>query len=240
MSAVNSNPSEREAEALRRAQRAHEPSMEEILASIRNIIADDRENAKASVKPASQRASAAAAGPQIVYSKDASAPLRAEAPAPAEPPLMRRGEAPTPEPQTNSPKVVWSQPPAAEEPVPESFSAPQAEADAASVQAAAKSEIAAKAESAVKPAPADESEPTHEPARPANQPLVSPATDAAVASSFEEFSAVLAARSAEVADGIIRDMLRPMLKTWLDENLPDLVERLVSAEIQRMSSRSLR
>ena len=30
-------------------------------------------------------------------------------------------------------------------------------------------------------------------------------------------------------------MLRPMLKTWLDENLPSLVERLVKAEIQRVA-----
>ena len=43
MSAPNPNPGEREFDALRRAQRAHEPSMEEILASIRAIIADDRE-----------------------------------------------------------------------------------------------------------------------------------------------------------------------------------------------------
>ncbi len=71
MSAVSSNTGDRESEALRRAQRAHEPSMEEILASIRNIIADDRENAKASGKAPGQRAAAQpAAGPQIVYSKD--------------------------------------------------------------------------------------------------------------------------------------------------------------------------
>ena len=43
MSAINSNSDDRDLEAIRRAQRAHEPSMEEILASIRNIIADERE-----------------------------------------------------------------------------------------------------------------------------------------------------------------------------------------------------
>ena len=41
MSPINSNSSERDFDAIHRAQRAHEPSMEEILASIRNIIADD-------------------------------------------------------------------------------------------------------------------------------------------------------------------------------------------------------
>lgn len=46
-----------DAEALARAQRAHEPSMEEILASIRAIIADD----SAPAKP----------GPQLVYANEA-------------------------------------------------------------------------------------------------------------------------------------------------------------------------
>jgi cell pole-organizing protein PopZ len=30
-------------------------------------------------------------------------------------------------------------------------------------------------------------------------------------------------------------MLRPMLKDWLDENLPALVERMVEKEISRIS-----
>ncbi len=53
--------------------------------------------------------------------------------------------------------------------------------------------------------------------------------------SFGVLSANLAARSAELADGLVREMLRPMLKQWLDENLPALVERLVRAEIQRVA-----
>ena len=35
--------------------------------------------------------------------------------------------------------------------------------------------------------------------------------------------------------GMMREMLRPMLKSWLDDNLPSLVERLVRAEIQRVA-----
>ena len=93
MNAPNSTPGERDLDALRRAQRAHEPSMEEILASIRSIIADDREPAAARTAP---KPDAAPSGPQIVYSKDDLAPARAaEPPPPAEPP---------------TPKVVWSQP----------------------------------------------------------------------------------------------------------------------------------
>jgi cell pole-organizing protein PopZ len=33
----------------------------------------------------------------------------------------------------------------------------------------------------------------------------------------------------------MREMLRPMLKNWLDDNLPNLVERLVRGEIQRVA-----
>src|ERR1700720_2563453 len=32
-----------------------------------------------------------------------------------------------------------------------------------------------------------------------------------------------------------REMLGPMLKTWLDDNLPGIVERLFSAEIERVA-----
>ena len=33
----------------------------------------------------------------------------------------------------------------------------------------------------------------------------------------------------------MKEMLRPMLKAWLDDNLPSLVERLVRAEIERVT-----
>jgi cell pole-organizing protein PopZ len=39
-------------------------------------------------------------------------------------------------------------------------------------------------------------------------------------------------------DDIVRELLRPLLQTWLDENLPGIVERLVEAEIARISARS--
>ncbi|MGC2081175.1 MAG: DUF2497 domain-containing protein [Xanthobacteraceae bacterium] len=34
---------------------------------------------------------------------------------------------------------------------------------------------------------------------------------------------------------LVREMLRSMLKSWLDDNLPALVERLVMAEIEGMT-----
>ena len=36
-------------------------------------------------------------------------------------------------------------------------------------------------------------------------------------------------------DDLVTDALRPMLKEWLDESLPALVERLVRAEIERVA-----
>ena len=42
-------------------------------------------------------------------------------------------------------------------------------------------------------------------------------------------------QNARTLEDLVREMLRPMLKTWLDENLPNMVERLVRAEIERVS-----
>lgn len=43
--------------------------------------------------------------------------------------------------------------------------------------------------------------------------------------------------SENTLDGLVREMLRPMLKQWLDENLPPLVERMVAKEIARLTNR---
>jgi cell pole-organizing protein PopZ len=180
MSAINSSSDDRDLEAIRRAQRAHEPSMEEILASIRNIIADEREAAKSAAPP---RAGAPASAPQIVYSKDVSSPQRV-----ASEPSQQRAES-KPASDASTPKVVWRQP-----------------------------------------------QLTDSEASPRNdEPLLSAEANEAVISSFGALSANLALRSAELADGLAREMLRPMLKQWLDESLPTLVERLVRAEIQRVA-----
>ena len=40
-------------------------------------------------------------------------------------------------------------------------------------------------------------------------------------------------------EDIVREELRPMLKAWLDSNLPPLVERLVRAEIERVVGRAV-
>ena len=89
MSAVNSNSGGRDLEAIERAQRAHEPSMEEILASIRDIIGDERNAAKgAAPKPPHP---ALAPMPQIVHSRDAPAP-HGDAPELAQRPRRQRAD----------------------------------------------------------------------------------------------------------------------------------------------------
>src|SRR5688572_11643051 len=45
-------------------------------------------------------------------------------------------------------------------------------------------------------------------------------------------------RSGETSlEGLVRDMLRPMLAEWLERNLPEMVERLVKAEIARIAGK---
>lgn len=45
-------------------------------------------------------------------------------------------------------------------------------------------------------------------------------------------------RSGETSlEGLTRDLLRPMLAEWLDRNLPEIVERLVKAEISRIAGK---
>jgi len=41
----------------------------------------------------------------------------------------------------------------------------------------------------------------------------------------------------DTLDGLVRAMLRPMLKEWLDANLPELVERVVTREVARVIGR---
>ena len=66
-------------------------------------------------------------------------------------------------------------------------------------------------------------------------PLLSSATSAAVDSAFNALAHTVLVQNARTLEDLVREMLRPMLKTWLDDNLPGLVERLVRAEIERVA-----
>jgi len=73
--------------------------------------------------------------------------------------------------------------------------------------------------------------------------LVAPEAAAAAASSVDSLVRTLASRTTQVHAGgptiedLVRDEIRPVLKSWLDANLPPLVERLVRAEIERVVGR---
>ena len=41
-------------------------------------------------------------------------------------------------------------------------------------------------------------------------------------------------------EGMVREMLKPLLREWLDRNLPYLIERLVKKEIDTMINRAER
>ncbi|TPW29854.1 DUF2497 domain-containing protein [Pararhizobium mangrovi] len=65
--------------------------------------------------------------------------------------------------------------------------------------------------------------------------LTSAATGEKVAASFDDLTRMMAAESRRSFDEIAEEMLRPMLREWLDDNLPTLVERLVREEIERVA-----
>ena len=65
--------------------------------------------------------------------------------------------------------------------------------------------------------------------------LVSPAVSERVAQSFGALAQAMDAGPRRSFDEIAGEMLRPMLQEWLDDNLPTLVERLVREEIERVA-----
>ena len=61
------------------------------------------------------------------------------------------------------------------------------------------------------------------------------ATVEQVSRSFSELAAAFDGTERRSLDEMAEEMLRPMLKDWLDDNLPTLVERLVREEIERVA-----
>ncbi|WP_244595477.1 PopZ family protein [Bosea lathyri] len=65
--------------------------------------------------------------------------------------------------------------------------------------------------------------------------LLSDQTSSAVTSAFGQLAHTVLSNNARTLEDLVKDMLKPMLKTWLDDNLPTMVERLVRAEIERVA-----
>jgi uncharacterized protein len=269
--------------------KVQEPSMEEILASIRRIIADDEAKPPAAEKPAA-----------------AAAPAKPEKPAPAapaaKPPVMNEVQPPAsrpapaatanPAPPAVKPAPAAVAPPAPVKPVPAAVAPPQpSPAPPPSAAAASNSQDdidallngldeATSPEEIRQPLPDDEvfdltdemavaapeprqssfqraerqddleftetvaAKPSHR--QPAFEPpplvnsspaqqILSRTTVSAVESAFNTLANTVLSNNARTLEDLVKEMLRPMLKSWLDDNLPGLVERIVKAEIERVS-----
>ena len=70
-------------------------------------------------------------------------------------------------------------------------------------------------------------------------PLVSPQTEAHAETAFRQLSDAILARATgdRSLEDMTREMLKGMLKQWLDANLPAIVEDMVREEIQRVARR---
>jgi uncharacterized protein len=68
-----------------------------------------------------------------------------------------------------------------------------------------------------------------------DRPLLSARTTAAVDTAFSSLTHTVLMQNPRTIEDLVREMLKPMLKAWLDDNLPNIVERLVRAEIERVS-----
>ena len=204
------------------AAKVQEPSMEEILASIRRIIADDDARAKETVTPKPVPA-APVAPPSLV----AVAPI-----APAEPKVEAKSEPerkPEPEPEPDSVDILDLTESMEVQNMGEAFPKLDADNDVAFAAAATAPKVVAPPPTVVE-ARRQFSRETE-----ADRSLLSSSTTAAVDSAFNSLAQTVLVQNAQTLDGLVREMLRPMLKVWLDDNLPSMVERLVRAEIERVS-----
>lgn len=178
-------------------QAAPEPTMEEILASIRRIISEDD-------APAAEGEPEAAAAPEPELEAEP-APVEAAAPAEDELELTDKVEA-APAETVGDIEAYKPEP----EPEPEPAPPPVAAAPT--------------------PAPVAEDE-----------TLVSEPIASAAASAFSNLSAAIAMPAAgRTLEDLVRELLRPLLKAWLDENLPRIVEAKVAEEVERIARARVR
>jgi cell pole-organizing protein PopZ len=211
--------------------KAQEPSMEEILASIRRIIAD--EDTGKTAKP-----------PAPAAPKPWSPPPPAAAPAASEPPppagngqrdidaMLADLNAPPPEPAepAAAPPMgdvlglteanVASTPPPGPAP-----SFPTIDGDPDVVFSGQEPE----------PPPGVPEDAHGQFAQALDSGLISNATVAAVNTAFNTLAHTVLGQNARTLEDLVKEMLRPLLKSWLDDNLPGIVERIVRSEIERVS-----
>jgi cell pole-organizing protein PopZ len=64
---------------------------------------------------------------------------------------------------------------------------------------------------------------------------LSPEKGAAVSGAFGALAHTMLEQNSRTLEDVVTEMLQPMLRSWLDDNLPSLVERMVKEEIERVS-----
>jgi cell pole-organizing protein PopZ len=242
-------------------QATADPSMEEILASIRKIISEDGDNARPAqphlaVVPGSKNAqrprgdeppgvpedthAEAAYHDEPEFSEppysDAEDPgpqdfegqFDAEASDPDAEPVAEFGEADAELSEETEPEAepIWHAPdydePVARDEAPAEAEEPEsdyAERAAPSLDALAAAMAAADRRST----------------GPGDRRLLSPRADEAVQSAFNQLADIILSEQTRALEDLVKDMMQPMLRHWLDDNLPVLVERLVREEIERVS-----
>jgi uncharacterized protein len=178
---------------------AHEPSMEEILASIRQIISEDGESAGTG-KAAPTQIHQTAGQPEPAAESEAYESV-----------VSRFDAEPEPMPTTES------------EPVHHESIRQQSFAQTAR-PAEDYGDTAAYAASA-----------SRRQLAPTESPLLSAEQRAAVSGSFGALAQTILAQNSRSLEDVVSETLQPMLKAWLDDNLPSLVERMVREEIERVS-----
>jgi uncharacterized protein len=265
--------------------KVQEPSMEEILASIRRIIADDEAKppvadtkpavaerpaappppAKAELAKAEKQPSPAPAPKAVMNdippSKIAPAP-KAAAPAPSPPAPAPAPPPPAPPPAasaansqddidallngldeaTTEEEIRPAQPEAEvfeltdDMAVPSPSVAPPSQPAFHKIEPEDDLEFTESAASRAINRPPAYEPPAFDPPPAAPQTaILSQSTVSAVESAFNTLAHTVLSNNARTLEDLVKEMLRPMLKSWLDDNLPGLVERIVKAEIERVS-----
>ncbi len=190
------------------AAKAQDPSMEEILASIRRIISDEGNTQESQVPAPPAPATSARPTPASTVAPK-SAASTPEIPLREEPDVLQLTELELVE--TNAPSafrpVVAPDVTFRDEPKP--YREPSASIARRSMAPMAPPVI--------------------------TDQLLSQHASQAVSSAFGSLAHTMSPGDSRSIEDVVREMLKPMLKTWLEENLPSLVERLVRAEIERVS-----
>lgn len=224
------------------AAKVQEPSMEEILASIRRIIADDeaaKPPAKAPEPVPMPKPVAAAPAPKPI--PEVPAAVEEEAMSQDDIDAMLAGFEGAPAGKTEPDPEPEAEPERDETDVLDLTEAMEAEGPATDYKPVDMEDVVftephTREPHGVEVPPYQAIADAYAEAAAAPQSaLLSEEATAAVTSAFGSLAHTVLVQNARTLDDLVREMLRPMLKSWLDDNLPTIVERLVRAEIERVS-----